>query len=128
MSEPRTWTCQRQTGGVRCGAQNPRRLQICATCGKRRPKTAASPRDVPNVAYEECVQLFGEVCGMCGRSPNPGRKLNRDHDHATGELRGLLCFQCNFRLRRYASWDFIQRAYAYLQRHEQRMGRLHDPE
>lgn len=119
----RTWTCQRQSGGVPCKHVNPRKLQICASCGKRRAAITSS-RDVPKVPYEECVRLFGEVCGMCGQPPKPGKKLNRDHDHASNELRGLLCFQCNFRLRSYASWKFIQSAYHYLWRHERRMGRL----
>lgn len=120
----RTWTCQRQSGGVKCGAVNPRRLQICSACGKRRPKTAASPKDVPDVPYEVCVEMFGERCGVCGASPKPGKKLHRDHDHATMELRGLACFQCNFRMRRYMTWKFVQLVYDYLKRHEQRMGRL----
>lgn len=120
----RTWTCQRQTGGVVCRHVNPKRLQLCQACGKRRPPTAASPKDVPKVPYDVCVAMFGEVCGACGRRPKPGKKLNRDHDHATGELRGLLCFQCNYRLRRYITWSWIQLAYAYLKRHEERMGRL----
>lgn len=119
----RTWTCKRQNRGVKCGAINPRTRQICQLCGKRRPKTKASPRDVPDVPYETCVELFGERCGICGRPPKPGKVLNRDHDHATGELRGLLCFQDNFRLRRYATFQWVKLAVAYLARHEERMGR-----
>jgi hypothetical protein len=39
-----------------------------------------------------------EVCALCGREPT-GRRLDRDHDHRTGDPRGLLCWSCNTRLR-----------------------------
>jgi hypothetical protein len=36
----------------------------------------------------------GKACAICGeRTP---RKLTIDHCHATGKVRGVLCFHCNF--------------------------------
>lgn len=36
-------------------------------------------------------------CAICNCTLNTGRytKMNVDHDHLTGLVRGLLCFQCN---------------------------------
>lgn len=35
------------------------------------------------------------VCAICGQPPNGKGALHVDHDHATGAIRGLLCFTCN---------------------------------
>jgi len=35
------------------------------------------------------------LCAICQRSCSSGYKLGVDHDHKTGEVRGLLCTKCN---------------------------------
>jgi len=45
--------------------------------------------------YEKKLQRQGGVCAICGSPPRPDISLHVDHDHATGEQRGLLCFRCN---------------------------------
>ena len=37
------------------------------------------------------------VCAVCGKGARK-RKLNVDHDHVTGKVRGLLCTRCNITL------------------------------
>jgi len=38
----------------------------------------------------------GGVCKICGRPPSGKQKrLQIDHDHSTGKIRGLLCSNCN---------------------------------
>lgn len=120
------WKCPRQTNGQICGWKNSWRRKVCECCGKQKPKKRASSRDVPDVPYEECLKLFGDACMFpgCEVRDTPERKLNRDHDHATGEIRGLLCFVHNFRAVRGISWERAQGVYDYLRRHEERMGRL----
>ena len=57
--------------------------------------------------YQELVELQGgETCRICGFKPE-NRRLHVDHDHATGEIRGLLCLHCNTMLGRFS--DSIER-------------------
>lgn len=44
--------------------------------------------------YEELLAQQGGGCGICGRKPGK-ISLHVDHDHETGEIRGLLCVGCN---------------------------------
>jgi hypothetical protein len=41
--------------------------------------------------FDELVVRQGGVCAICGR-PDPE---HLDHDHETGAVRGVLCFNCN---------------------------------
>src|SRR3954462_10815590 len=98
---PRTWRCNRQQGGVRCHHINPKRLQICKACGKRRPATKKPAHVVAlDLPYEAFVFLNGgEHCGICRRAREEGeRRLDRDHAWVgpiKGKPRGLLCHSCN---------------------------------
>lgn len=44
--------------------------------------------------YEAMMATQGGVCAICEASPGL-RRLNVDHDHETGAIRGLLCEICN---------------------------------
>lgn len=45
-----------------------------------------------DVLYED------PTCRACKRPEVPGKRLHIDHDHETGEVRGLLCRNCNVAL------------------------------
>jgi len=46
--------------------------------------------------YDEMFKRQGGCCAICGDTNiKYGRRLAVDHHHTTGEIRGLLCNQCN---------------------------------
>ncbi len=109
------WTCQK------CKTPNPRVKQKCAneTCTGLRPKRRVPKHQlVLEVPYELWVERFGEICGICGRPPGPTRRLDRDHCHRSGRARGLLCFRCNKALDDWVDARWLEKAAAYLERHE----------
>ena len=96
------WTCPKG-----CGGRWERRYIKCRTdfCDGRRPKRPVRShqkalRDVTYAEYEALnAQIHGpampgewtpDCCGACGKPPK-GKHLDRDHDHRTGNPRGLLC-------------------------------------
>lgn len=44
--------------------------------------------------YDKMLVFQEGGCAVCSR-PGASRRLHVDHDHGTGLVRGLLCFQCN---------------------------------
>lgn len=51
--------------------------------------------------YDGMLSKQGGVCannGCMARKSRQGFRLNVDHDHKTGEVRGLLCSDCNLSL------------------------------
>lgn len=47
--------------------------------------------------YETLLTEQDGVCAICKKAPKK-KRLHVDHDHDTGNVRGLLCFNCNFGL------------------------------
>ena len=66
--------------------------------------------------YNKLLAHQGGVCAICRRPPKTMR-LAVDHDHKTGQVRGLLCFFCNKKVigrhRQEHAWKF-ERAALYL--------------
>ena len=44
--------------------------------------------------YDWQLACQGGGCAICGEPPK-ARRLHIDHDHLTGQVRGLLCWTCN---------------------------------
>lgn len=45
--------------------------------------------------YARLYEFQGGLCALCRRATGASRRLSVDHDHATGDVRGLLCRPCN---------------------------------
>ncbi len=65
--------------------------------------------------YERILDQQAGVCALCEYPPTPGISLHVDHDHATGEIRGLLCVRCNNALGLFREDpDLLKRAARYV--------------
>lgn len=45
--------------------------------------------------YYELLAYQEGACAICKRTDNKGKHFHIDHNHSTGEVRGLLCKNCN---------------------------------
>ncbi len=71
--------------------------------------------------YDEMLAAQGGGCCICGRPPREDVSLHVDHDHSTGEVRGILCFRCNNALADFQDdQQLLQKAAAYLDRQDHR--------
>lgn len=114
-----SWTCQKTTKGTVCKHLNPNRARKCEVCGKLRP-TRKKPAHMTALIldYQGYIALTGgEFCAICKRPPSGRRRLDRDHDHATGKPRALLCARCNRALVSWCTPVWLRSAADYLERH-----------
>lgn len=79
-----------------------RRRNLDHTNVKGRVYQGASRHGLALAVYRELIKTLGDKCEACGTSLklHPGATERRtalqiDHDHATGEFRGVLCMNCN---------------------------------
>lgn len=67
--------------------------------------------------FQELEEAQGGVCAICSRRDRRDIRLSVDHDHVTGQVRGLLCQTCNLGLGYFKdSPDFLVSAKNYLLR------------
>lgn len=64
----------------------------CRTCMWAQAKL--KPRNLDEHDYYEMLRKQNGCCAVC-KEKMSGQRLRVDHDHATGIVRGLLCFRCN---------------------------------
>jgi hypothetical protein len=105
-----------------CLTVNENRYRKCQACGKKLPATRRPKHMVAlKQPYEVYVALNGgDFCGVCGRPPSASRRLDRDHDHATSEPRGLCCSRHNRMIDNRATAAEFRALADYLDRHEAR--------
>jgi hypothetical protein len=87
------------------------------TSGKRREYYLKAAYDLTPEKYEEMLTAQGGVCAICKNEDTKLKsdKFSIDHNHTTGEVRGLLCGSCNTGLGLFGdSVDTLMGAAAYL--------------
>lgn len=62
---------------------------------KRIHKAALARLGITVEEYTAAAESQGNVCVICGNPEKIKRRLAIDHDHITGQVRGLLCGSCN---------------------------------
>lgn len=76
--------------------------------------------------FERMLAEQKGLCAICETSPDPNhpvkhkRVLAVDHDHATGKVRGLLCYNCNHGIGNFLEDPMlIVKAILYLRRYKE---------
>lgn len=104
------------------------KLGICRTCYKRLYWTNGLPDDAKarrlwawtyqGVQWTGATVLMyerTEMCNLCGKPFKNTKDKHLDHDHQTGEPRGVLCNRCNQKLGRFQdSPELLEKAAEYL--------------
>lgn len=75
----------------------------------KRPNELLGPGE-----YERLLVAQDGHCALCPATPKT-RRLQIDHDHKTGRVRGLLCFRCNRFLHGWMTPEWLRRAAAYVE-------------
>ena len=71
--------------------------------------------DCPNLLD---IKADIDLCAVCGKPDSTGKELARDHCHATGKVRGLLCMRCNLAIGLLDDdTDRMEAAIKYLSKH-----------
>ena len=69
--------------------------------------------------YNNLSEEQGGVCAICNQECVSGRRLAVDHNHDTGEVRGLLCCMCNRGLGNLGdNIDRLRAAVLYLEKYQ----------
>jgi hypothetical protein len=78
-----------------------------------RKPTRAKQLGVTPEEYDRLLAKQDGHCALCPAVPKT-RRLDTDHDHKTGQVRGLLCHRCNRALPNWITPAWLDRAWMYL--------------
>lgn len=66
--------------------------------------------------YDDTLAAQDGVCLICREPPGPEETFHYDHNHETGEFRGLLCHLCNLGIGYFRDRvDLLESAVVYLE-------------
>ncbi len=73
------------------------RQYSCKICKRKATWVSSIVKDydLTEAEYHAILDKQGMCCAVCKKKPTPSRRLCVDHNHLTGEVRGLLCDRCN---------------------------------
>lgn len=92
-----------------------RRCRQCVTASAQKQRFARYGITVED--YERLWEIQNGACPICDGSLLGERNAHIDHDHITGQVRGLLCSQCNTAIGKFKdSPEIILRAAEYIMR------------
>lgn len=82
-----------------------RKNLLCLECHRDYSGHSSSPTEINTqlrtaygitlAEYNHILASQGGGCAICGTKPKRYRRLDVDHDHETGAVRGILCSECN---------------------------------
>lgn len=87
---------------------------VCAICGNPPKQRDETKPWTCRYCKHKGNPGDASLCDQCLLDRPKERGLSVDHDHATGLVRGLLCFRCNRVLVGYLKADWYLSAFAYL--------------
>lgn len=97
---------------TRYTANGQRRCKIC-DYNRNREKQFQDKYGLTVEQYEIMCLMQNNLCAICCEEPE--ENLHVDHDHVTGEVRGLLCNNCNNGLGRFKdNIESLENAILYL--------------
>lgn len=93
-ANPDKWAAlqERRRQKIACDPVERERVKVQARSNLLKRKYGITPDD-----YDRMLAEQNGGCAICRRAPGK-RPLHVDHCHATGQVRGLLCHQCNWYL------------------------------
>lgn len=71
---------------------------------------------ITEVQYNQILRSQGGGCAICGKNKiTEGKNLAVDHNHHSGEIRGVVCTYCNrYRIGRHRDPDLLRRIADYI--------------
>lgn len=84
---------------------------LCSRCRRIKINYNVEPEDIMRLRIEQY-----DLCAICRQKQTNGFPLAVDHDHDTGEIRGLLCTKCNIGLGYLDTAELLEQAKLYLQK------------
>lgn len=90
--------------------------RVCKKCSKKSNKKSYARTLRYGISHIQIKQLIKKQKGKCALCTNKPKCV--DHNHETGQTRGMLCFGCNSALNRVEVQGWAIKALKYLKKYE----------